>query len=133
MYTVRTLVANLVLPDGHFYPAAQTLVTLTDDQYGMLDQQSFLRNAVQFISTTNGASGSGDSPSGGGLTAGGFVFPMSVPAKTWLVQHNLGYFPGGILVFDSSGATIDPSVDYLDPNNLELQFSAPTGGTAYIS
>lgn len=40
-HLVKTLVKGLSLPDGNLYPNAQTTVTLTDDQFAMLDPNIF--------------------------------------------------------------------------------------------
>lgn len=58
--TVKTLVAGLELPDGNLYPAANTTVTLTNDEYAMLDPNIFTHDLLDLgqalASITPGAS-----------------------------------------------------------------------------
>jgi hypothetical protein len=57
---VKTLVAGLELPDGNLYPAIDTTVILTDDEYALLDPNIFdsdLQDLGQALtSVTPGAS-----------------------------------------------------------------------------
>lgn len=54
-------------------------------------------------------------------------------SSVWIVQHNLGYFPGGIVVQDSSLNTVEGDIDYIDLNTVRLTFTAPFAGEAYLS
>lgn len=55
-YQVKTLVAHLSLPDGNSYPAANTTVTLTEEQYLQLTPSHFVSNLqdLGFVSPTVG-------------------------------------------------------------------------------
>lgn len=56
------------------------------------------------------------------------------PSTTWLIQHNLGYNPGGIVVEDSGGTEHTGfGIDYIDPDNLILTFDYEFGGHADLS
>lgn len=47
---------------------------------------------------------------------------QGVPSSVWEVNHNLGYYPGGIVVRDSSGGLHEGLVEYLDINNITISF-----------
>jgi len=63
---------------------------------------------------------------------------QGAPAAVWTVQHNLGYFPGGIAVRDSAGQIRVGRVDYVDRNTVTISFfkaGTPVAfsGEAFIS
>lgn len=60
------------------------------------------------------------------------------PSSVWHIAHNLGYFPGGILVKDSAGDIHEGRVSYIDINTLDISFFAggvpvAFSGEAYLS
>jgi len=60
----------------------------------------------------------------GGSTGGAatrYVHTQSVPAKTWVVTHNLGCHPA-VDCEDAVGNVILGAVRYLDMNNLTVDF-----------
>lgn len=62
-----------------------------------------------------------------------FRYIQPTAAAVWVVNHNLGYYPGGILVQDSSFNTVEGDIEYIDLNTVRLTFTAPFAGEAYIS
>lgn len=63
---------------------------------------------------------------------------QGAPAAVWTITHNLGYFPGGIIVKDSGGDLHEGRVEHLDSNTIRVSFfasGAPVAfsGEAYIS
>jgi len=55
-------------------------------------------------------------------------------SASWLVEHNLGYVPGGITIVDSAGGRVGmPEVYVLDTNTLLFVFTVSFGGRAYLS
>jgi len=54
------------------------------------------------------------------------------PATTWAITHSLAKFPS-INVVDSSGHEIITDIQYIDANNIEVNFIAATAGTAYMN
>jgi hypothetical protein len=72
--------------------------------------------------------------SGGGGTGGpvAFTHNQDTIAASWLIEHNLGFFPN-VTVIDSSGSTCEGDVAHIDNNTLTIQFSGGFTGTAYLS
>lgn len=54
------------------------------------------------------------------------------PATTWSITHSLAKFPS-INVVDSSGHEIITDIQYIDANNIEVNFITATAGTAYMN
>ena len=77
---------------------------------------------------------SDDASGGGGGTSGpvAYVHTQGTVAASWLIEHNLGFFPN-VTVIDSSGATCEGDVAHIDSNTLTIQFSGGFTGTAYLS
>jgi hypothetical protein len=61
-----------------------------------------------------------------------FVFNQGVAATTWTVAHNLGKFPS-VSVIDSMGTAVIGQVNYIDNNNLTINFNAAFSGKAFIN
>lgn len=61
-----------------------------------------------------------------------YVHNQDVASATWKVKHNLNKF-GSVTVVDSANSLIYGDVQYIDMNNLEIYFSAPFTGKAYIN
>jgi hypothetical protein len=71
----------------------------------------------------------------GGVGSGSdvaFVFDQMSASATWLIAHGLGKYPS-VTIVDSSGATVEGAVDYVDANSLTVSFSAAFAGTAYLN
>ena len=69
---------------------------------------------------------------GGGSNSYNHV--QAVSAAIWNVNHNLGKNYPSVTVVDSSFAKeeVIGQVIYIDSNNLQIKFSAPFGGEAYV-
>jgi hypothetical protein len=50
----------------------------------------------------------------------------------WLIQHDLPYRPA-VTIVDSAGTVLIADVVYVDDLNVQVGFSAPTAGYAYLS
>lgn len=50
----------------------------------------------------------------------------------WVVDHDLSY-PPSVTVVDSAGTVLLADVTYLDDFHIQIEFSAPTAGYAYLS
>jgi hypothetical protein len=61
-----------------------------------------------------------------------YVHDQSVASAVWTVAHNLGKHPS-VSVVDTSGREVTGEVEHVDANNVELTFSAPFSGTAYLN
>lgn len=57
---------------------------------------------------------------------------QTVPATMWVVQHNLGRYPAGIGVYDTSNDMCEGDIDYIDSDSIVINFSAPFSGRAKI-
>jgi hypothetical protein len=59
---------------------------------------------------------------------------QSTPATNWSVQHNLGSKPVAVWTYDDNGDEIfgDPLFATATVNWLEIRFSQPVSGTAFI-
>lgn len=64
--------------------------------------------------------------------SGSYAHTQSVSSATWTITHNLGYRPA-VSVVDSGGNYVVGDVNYVSVNSLTISFSAPFGGSAYLS
>lgn len=55
-----------------------------------------------------------------------------VAADPWSITHNLNTPVPVVTTVDGTGTDIFGSVTIIDPNTVEIDFGAPTTGTAYI-
>lgn len=58
---------------------------------------------------------------------------QNMPSTTWVIRHNLGYFPGGVSLFDSADRFFWAPWQHQDKNTLIVTLSAPVAGQADIS
>lgn len=115
-------------------------VTVTGDGGVVVDQVASTVTIERPVTTVEltapGPQGSPGPPGDDGQpgTPGGtqFLLNQVVPAATWLVAHNLGYFPH-ITILDSSGEVVLTDIHHTDVNNAVLTFSSPTTGKAIAS
>lgn len=82
-------------------------------------------NWVQFAPGSGGGSG-------GGTQVLSYLHNQGVAASTWVIVHNLGFYPN-VTVVDSGLSTVEGDLTQIDLNTLRLQFSAAFTGTAYCS
>ena len=64
--------------------------------------------------------------------SGNYTHTQSVSSATWTITHNLGFSPA-VSVVDSGGNHVIGDVNYVSVNSLTISFSAPFGGSAYLS
>lgn len=57
---------------------------------------------------------------------------QSIAASTWIITHNLGFTPN-VFSIDLLGQEIEGVVDPIDNNSLQIIFSEPVAGIAYLS
>ena len=62
-----------------------------------------------------------------------FVFKQEEASAVWLVEHNLEFVPGNELITDLEGNEIDGVTRVVDINTIEIEFSEPVAGYAYLS
>lgn len=61
-----------------------------------------------------------------------FTFIQTAPSTVWDIVHNLGGFPS-VTTTDSTGHVILGQVQYISSNEVEVFFSVPLSGTAYLN
>lgn len=71
-------------------------------------------------------------PVGEGGSDKTFVFVQNVAANSWEIQHNLNKFPS-VSIVDSGNNLVLGEIEYIDSNNLKVNFSAIFSGKAYIN
>jgi hypothetical protein len=74
-----------------------------------------------------GGGGGGGNPGGG--TDKNYTHVQSLPATSWIVNHNLGKLPA-IKIIDSAGTEVIGGIAHTDTNQAVLSFLAPFTGTA---
>jgi len=62
-----------------------------------------------------------------------YTHTQASPSSSWTVNHNLGYYPGGVSIVDSAGSKVYGDVTFVSENQLVVNFSAAFGGKAYVS
>lgn len=60
-------------------------------------------------------------------------FTQSTPAAVWSLVHNLGRFPGSVVITDPSGIAVWAEVQNYSVNEVRVYFGSPQTGSAYIS
>ena len=64
--------------------------------------------------------------------AASFVYVQGVPAISWSINHNLGFYPNATVV-DSANDEVVGDIHYVDLNNILITFSGAFSGKAYLS
>lgn len=71
------------------------------------------------------------------LATGGFKpayrHNQTQPSATWTINHNLGYYPGGVAFHDSTGRRFEGPWNHIDHNTIIAPLSASVAGYADIS
>ena len=62
-----------------------------------------------------------------------YTHVQAVPSDTWVINHNLGYAPGGISVIDTASTMVEGDVTYTSLDSLTIVFTAGFSGVAYLS
>lgn len=60
-----------------------------------------------------------------------YVHEQETPLATWVIVHGLDRWPN-VTVVDSAGSEIKGAVHYTDADTLEVIFSAPFSGRAFV-
>ena len=61
-----------------------------------------------------------------------YTYRQTSDSRTWYINHNLGTYPS-VSVTDVNGIVITCEVEYVDENNIILNFTNPSSGTAYLN
>ena len=73
-----------------------------------------------------------DDGRGGGGVAQSYIHLQNSPASTWVVNHNLSYYPA-VSVVSLTGDVVHGDVNYSGQQQITITFSAPFAGRVYIS
>ena len=68
-----------------------------------------------------------------GASGGFFAYSQGTSSDTWIIDHNLGYNPGGVMIVDSVGNIVEGAYEYTNTNQLIATFSGEFSGWAYLS
>jgi len=61
-----------------------------------------------------------------------YVHDQQAASAKWVIRHELNMHPS-VTIVDSAGSYVIGDVRYLDANTLEVTFSAPFAGKAYLN
>jgi hypothetical protein len=75
------------------------------------------------------AGGGGSGGPGAGAT---YVHTQGSPSASWVVVHNLGWWPS-VTVVDTGDSVVIPDVHYDSANQATLVFGSATSGKAYLN
>jgi hypothetical protein len=105
--------------------------TVNDDNtLGYQVGQIWVHNNDTYICTDDSAGAAVWTNTSGDKT---FTFTQGVPAITWgPINHGLNKFPS-ITVEDSAGSVVYGAEQYIDLNNVIINFSAPFSGKAHFN
>jgi hypothetical protein len=65
------------------------------------------------------------------LTA--FTHTQPTPATVWTITHGLGRYPAAVRLTDEMSATVVGDVIDLDINTVQVTFTTPVQGKAFVS
>ena len=60
------------------------------------------------------------------------IFDQAVSSNIWKINHNLGRYPS-VTVVDSAGTEVIGDVQYIDTNNIIIEFTSEFSGKAYLN
>ena len=63
---------------------------------------------------------------------GGYSHVQSSPATTWIINHNLGFYPT-VEARNTGGLVINGRVQHTSVNQVQITFNTPVAGTARAS
>ena len=61
-----------------------------------------------------------------------YIYDQISLSTIWTIEHNLNKYPS-VTVKDTGGNSYTGEVVYLNPNKLEVHFSVPISGRAYLN
>jgi hypothetical protein len=62
-----------------------------------------------------------------------YTHSQTEPSTLWVIVHNMGFVPGNELTTNLDGNEIEGVTRVIDNNTIEIQFSEPVAGYAYLS
>lgn len=101
-----------------------------------LNQRIIVDEATRRISVINagppGPAGE-QGPPGSGGNGIAYEYVQASPNASWVINHNLGYFPNFNVDEAGTGVGLEPAWIHHSNMQLELQFNTPRAGTARLS
>jgi len=67
-----------------------------------------------------------------GDSGGSYTHTQNSVSSTWVVNHNLGYYPQ-VTVIESGGSNVEGTIVFNSLNQLTITFSVSISGYAYVS
>lgn len=67
-----------------------------------------------------------------GAAGSSMSFTQSTPQATWTIAHNMGFYPA-VSIIDDLGNLVLAPITYLSINTVQIAFTRPFSGTAYLS
>lgn len=67
-----------------------------------------------------------------GPTGEGFVWTQSIALSTWTIPHNRAGYPS-VTVVDTAGRKVEPDVQYIDENIVQVTHGSPFAGKAFLN
>lgn len=61
-----------------------------------------------------------------------YIHQQIAPADVWTINHNLGRFPG-IVIVDSAGSKVYGDIQFVSENQIQVSFTAAFAGKAYLN
>lgn len=71
-----------------------------------------------------------------GTAAGGYTYQQVATANPWVINHNLGFPPAGVRLYDSTGTEFEADIAYPIPATrlvVTFPFGVSLSGTAFLS
>jgi hypothetical protein len=60
------------------------------------------------------------------------IFTQGSASDTWSINHTLGGYPS-VTVVNSTGTVVVGTVTYISTSEIQIEFTAPFSGTAYLT
>lgn len=60
------------------------------------------------------------------------IFTQGSASDTWSITHSLGGYPS-VTVVNSTGTVVVGTVTYISTSEIQIEFTAPFSGTAYLT
>lgn len=67
-----------------------------------------------------------------GASGVGYTWTQDIPLSTWTIPHNRGGYPS-ITVVDTTGRVVEPDVQYIDANIIQVIHGSPFAGKAFLN
>lgn len=62
-----------------------------------------------------------------------YTYVQASPQTVWMIQHGLGFYPGGVRIEDSDGIEVEATVTYPGINVVRIEFNTAKSGVAHLS